>query len=226
MKNIVVFASGNGTDLQAIMDACDKGVLDARVSAVISNNAGARALERARAAGIAAYHVSAVKSGEASSTADSATIIEVTALNHAGSSADAASPSESSAETTLRILDTHDADIVFLAGYLRKIDPLVLERYHNRIFNIHPALLPKYGGKGMYGIHVHEAVIKAGEKESGVTIHRVNEEYDTGDIVAQTIVPVLEGDTAESLAARVLAREHEFIVEVLREIISGAIALG
>jgi len=196
MKNIVVFASGSGSDLQAIMDACDKGVLDARVSAVISNNAGARALERARAAGIAAYHVSA------------------------------ASSSGSSAETTLRILDTHDADIVFLAGYLRKIDPLVLERYHNRIFNIHPALLPKYGGKGMYGIHVHEAVIKAGEKESGVTIHRVNEEYDTGDIVAQTIVPVLEGDTAESLAARVLAREHEFIVEVLREIISGAIALG
>ena len=204
-KNIVVFASGNGSDLQAIMDACDKGILDARVCAVISNNAGAKALERARGAGIDAYHVSAGKVGDGAS-----------------GKAGLGPP----AETILRILDAHDADIVFLAGYLRKLDPLIIEKYHNRIFNIHPALLPKYGGKGMYGIHVHEAVIRAGEKESGVTIHRVNEEYDAGDIVARTTVPVMDGDTAETLAVRVLEREHGFIVEVLRDIIRGAIPLG
>ena len=102
----------------------------------------------------------------------------------------------------------------------------ILEKYHNRVFNIHPALLPKYGGKGMYGIHVHRAVIEAHEAETGVTIHRVNAEYDSGEIVAQTKVPVMADDTAEILAARVLEREHEFLVEVISDIVDGKIALG
>ena len=102
----------------------------------------------------------------------------------------------------------------------------VLEKYDNRIFNIHPALLPKFGGKGMYGIKVHNAVISAGETETGVTIHRVNAEYDSGEIVAQTKVPVLENDTAEILADRVLQREHEFLVEVISDIVNGKIKLG
>jgi len=218
MKNIVVFASGNGTDLQAIMDACDKGVLNARVCAVISDKPGAKALERARNAGIDAYHVSVAKSARGE-TEQSKSANERT---NASDRVNADAP----VEEVLNILATHKTDIIFLAGYLRKIDPRILEKYQNRVFNIHPALLPKYGGKGMYGIHAHEAVIRAGDKESGVTIHRVNEEYDAGDIVARTIVPVEDGDTAETLAARVLEREHEFIVEVLGDIIDGKILLG
>jgi phosphoribosylglycinamide formyltransferase-1 len=220
MKNIVVFASGGGTNLQAIMDACEKGALNARVSAVVSNNKNSFALERARAAGVDAYHVSVAKS-ENPSVAASAKVD-----GDEGSALSAPVLSATSAETMLRILEDHDADIVFLAGYLRMIDPLILSRYHNRVFNIHPALLPKYGGKGMYGLNAHKAVLEAGDKVSGVTIHRVNEVYDAGDIIARTIVPVEIGDTAETLAARVLAREHEFIVEVLADIISGAILLG
>jgi hypothetical protein len=99
-------------------------------------------------------------------------------------------------------------------------------RYNNRIFNIHPALLPKFGGKGMFGMNVHTAVIEAKESETGVTIHRVNAEYDSGKIVAQTTVPVLERDTLETLAARVLEREHEFLVEVIADIVNGKIPLG
>ncbi len=102
----------------------------------------------------------------------------------------------------------------------------VLEKYNNRIFNIYPALLPKFGGKGMYGMNVHTAVIEAKESETGVTIHRVNAEYDSGEIVAQTTVPVLESDTPEILAARVLAREHEFLVEVISDITKEKITLG
>jgi len=196
--NIAVFASHNGTDLQAIIDACASGRLNAAVCAVISNNGGSMALQRAEKAGIANYLANAKQFGDEDALIDK----------------------------LLEILDGHHADIVFLAGYLKKMGRKVLQKYHNRVFNIHPALLPKYGGEGMYGIRVHQAVIDAGDKQSGITIHRVNDVYDEGEIVAQTTVPVLEGDTAESLAARVLAREHIFIVETLDKIISGEIALG
>lgn len=124
------------------------------------------------------------------------------------------------------ILNKVKLEMIFLAGYMRMLHASVLEKYHNRIFNIHPALLPKFGGKGMYGMNVHSAVIEAKENETGVTIHRVNAEYDSGEIVAQTTVPVLESDTPESLAARVLEREHEFLVEVISNIVNGEITLG
>ncbi len=126
----------------------------------------------------------------------------------------------------LKVLGDHRVDMIFLAGYMRMLYISVLEKYNNRIFNIHPALLPKFGGKGMYGMNVHKAVIEAGEKESGVTIHRVSAEYDSGKIVAQTTVAVIDGDTAEILAARVLEREHEFLVEVISDISEGKIVLG
>lgn len=109
---------------------------------------------------------------------------------------------------------------------MRLLHISILEKYDNRIFNIHSALLPKFGGKGMYGMNVHIAVIEAKEKETGVTIHRVSAEYDSGEIVAQTIVPVMEIDTPETLAARVLEREHEFLVEVISDIVDGKIKLG
>jgi len=193
VRNIAVFASGGGSDLQAIIDACKSGRLNAQVRVVVSNNSGSMALQRARDEGIAAFHFSAKLIGDPG------------ALEK-------------------RILETlleHEIDLVFLAGYLKKMGPTVLRAYENRIFNIHPSLLPKYGGEGMYGINVHKAVLEAAETETGITIHRVSAEYDTGEIIAQRKVPVLDGDTPETLAARVLAQEHVFIVEVLSKILAG-----
>jgi len=193
VRNIAVFASGGGSDLQAIIDACKSGRLNAQVRVVVSNNSGSMALQRARDEGIAAFHFSAKLIGDPG------------ALEK-------------------RILETlleHEIDLVFLAGYLKKMGPTVLRAYENRIFNIHPSLLPKYGGEGMYGIKVHKAVLEAAETETGITIHRVSAEYDTGEIIAQRKVPVLDGDTPETLAARVLAQEHVFIVEVLSKILAG-----
>ena len=184
--------------MQAIIDGCKGGKIRASVVAVISNNADSMALKRAAKEEIPGYHLSAKKCGS----------------------------EEALAGEILAVLAEHRADMIFLAGYMRLLHPSILEKYDNRIFNIHPALLPKYGGKGMYGIRVHTAVLEAGEKETGVTIHRVSAEYDSGEIVAQTKVPVEEGDTPESLAARVLEREHSFLVEVLAEICEGKIPLG
>lgn len=196
--NITVFASHGGSDMQAIIDGCKAGKINAKVVAMIGNNADSKAMERARNEGIDNY-----------------------CLSHK----EITNPDELE-RRMLEVLESHHTDFIFLAGYMRKLGDNILRRYENRVFNIHPALLPKYGGKGMYGIHVHEAVIAAGEKVSGVTIHRVNEQYDSGDIVAQTEVPVMVGDTAETLAARVLEREHEFLVEIVGKIAAGEIPLG
>lgn len=196
--NIAVFASHGGSDLQAIIDGCKSNKINAEVVAVISNNGDSMALRRALNEGVPAYHLSAKKFGS----------------------------EETLAKEILAVLTTHKVDMIFLAGYMRMLHITVLEKYNNRIFNIHPALLPKFGGKGMYGMNVHTAVIEAKEKETGVTIHRVNAEYDSGEIVAQTKVPVLENDTPEILAARVLEREHSFLVEVLSDISDGKISLG
>jgi len=190
MKNIVVFASHNGSDLQAVIDGCREGKIAGRVAAVISNNNDAYALKRAGIAGIDGFCL------------NSALYPDETLFDR----------------KTLEVLEKYDADIIFLAGYLKKIGPLVLQKYENRIFNIHPALLPKYGGRGMYGMNVHKAVIEAGEEFTGVTIHKVTADYDAGGIVKQAKIPVLKDDTPGTLAARVLELEHRFIVEVLSEI--------
>jgi len=193
--NIAVFASHNGSGLQAIIDACNSGRLNAKVCAVFSNNSSSMALQRARDNNIPAYHMSQKVYGD---TLDSA---------------------------QLEALEKNEAQVIFLAGYLKKLGPIVLDVFENRVFNIHPSLLPKYGGKGMYGINVHTAVLEAGETETGITIHRVNTKYDDGEIIAQRKVPVLEGDTPELLAARVLAKEHTSIVETL-EVIFTIVASG
>ena len=196
--NIAVFASHGGSDLQAIIDGCKDNKINAKVVAVISNNGDSMALQRAKNENIPAYHMSAKKYGS----------------------------EEVLAEELLKVLVEYNVDMIFLAGYMRMLHVSVLEKYNNRIFNIHPALLPKFGGKGMYGMNVHNAVIEAGETETGVTIHRVNAEYDSGEIVAQTKVNVMENDTLEILAARVLEREHQFLVEVISDISEGKIILG
>ena len=185
MKRIAVFASHGGSNLQAIIDGCCAGKINAEVVVVISNNQDAYALERAKNAGIPGICINKKINGNS--------------LN----------------EEMLRLLILHNVDMVFLAGYLKKLPNNILREYKDRIYNIHPSLLPKYGGKGMFGVNVHKAVLEAGEKESGATIHKVVGEYDTGEIISQKKVPVLDGDTPDTLAKRVLEAEHELIVETL-----------
>ena len=195
---IGVLASHGGTNLQAIIDACASGALDADVAVVISNSSRARALARARQAGLPGYHLSTV-------------------THPLPEDLDRAI-----AET----LAKHGVDLVVLAGYMRLLGPRTLAQYTGRILNIHPALLPKFGGQGMYGDRVHEAVLAAGDMETGVTIHVADEEYDRGPTVAQRRVPVLEGDTVESLRERVLEQEHQLLVETLQKIAQGEIDLA
>lgn len=187
MSKIAVFASHNGSDLQAVIDGCKCGAIPAEVCLVISNNSASFALERARREGIPTRHISSKTHPDEAAFAQALT----EALEEAGT------------------------DMVMLCGYMKKMPEAVIERYEGRIFNIHPALLPKHGGPDMYGIHVHEAVIREGDTETGVTIHRVSNVIDGGEIIAQTRVPVLTDDTPETLAARVLEREHTFLVEVV-----------
>lgn len=183
--------------MQSVLDACAAGRLRATPVVVISNNSKAYALERGRQAGLAAVHLS------------SATHPAPEALDQA----------------IAACLREHAVDLVMLVGYMKHIGPAVLRAYRGRILNIHPALLPKFGGEGMYGHHVHEAVLAAGERESGASVHLVDEAYDHGTVLAQRRVPVLAGDTAEMLAARVLAEEHRLLVEVVEGIETGRIAL-
>ena len=195
--NIGFLASHNGSSMQAIIDACKFGVLQANPVVVISNNGCSRALIRAEQEGIAGYHLSG-KTHPDQGTLD---------------------------RTVLAILLRHSVDIVVLAGYMKKLGPRTISHYSGCILNIHPALLPKYGGKGMYGLRVHEAVIAAGERETGVSIHVVDAEYDTGPIIAQAHVPVKPTDTPEVLAKRVLLNEHTFFSEVLQRIVTGELRL-
>jgi phosphoribosylglycinamide formyltransferase 1 len=127
-----------------------------------------------------------------------------------------------------RVLDALEGaqiDVIALAGFLRKLPVAVVERYRHKIVNVHPALLPSFGGKGMYGHHVHEAVVAYGCKVSGCTVHFVDAEYDTGPILLQRTVPVLDNDTPEELAARILPEEHSAYIEALGYLAEGRIAV-
>ena len=192
-----VLASHGGTNLQAIIDACADGALDAEVRVVISNNSRSRALERARRANIPTAHLSSV------------------------THPDPARLDSAIADT----LASHSVQLVALAGYMKKLGPRTLARYRARILNIHPALLPKFGGRGMYGERVHAAVIAAGERVSGASVHLVDAEYDQGPVIAQAEVPVLPGDTPAALAARVLEQEHTLYPRAIRRIASGHLDL-
>jgi len=196
--NIGFLASHGGSNMQAIIDACKAGRLSAVPVVVISNNGESRALERARNEAIPSYYLS----GKTHPDPDG--------LDQA----------------ILDVLILHGVDVVALAGYMKKLGPKTLAHFRGRILNIHPALLPKHGGKGMYGIRVHEAVITAGETESGVTVHLVTEEYDRGPILAQVRVPVMPGDTPETLAERVLVQEHILYPATLQRIATGDIVLS
>jgi len=190
-----VFASGSGTNLQAIIDAVEDGKLDAEIGLVLSNKSDAYALKRA-----IVHHIPDV-------------YISSKDFNHR----------DEFVNEMIGILDEHNIDFIALAGYLRKVPPEVVEKYRNRITNIHPALLPSFGGKGMYGIRVHRAVLEYGCKVTGVSVHIVDNEYDHGAIVAQRCVPVNEQDTPETLAKKVLAIEHRLYPEVLQWFAQGRV---
>ena len=187
MKNIVVFASGSGSNFQSIIASIQDGKLNACIAGLISNKERIKALDRAKEFGIP-FVVLSEKEFEDYSKYELALLDQ---------------------------LKSWKPDLLVLAGYLKKVPPSVIQAYQNRILNIHPSLLPKYGGKGFYGLKVHAAAIEAGESVSGCTIHIVSEKYDDGPILAQTEVPVLKNDAPETLATRILKQEHKLYPKVI-----------
>ena len=204
LSNILVLVSGGGTNLQALLDAEKAGLFGinpvgkgARITAVLSDRDGAFALERAKAAGIPAF-------------------TEKPDLR-----LPKAERRRELSDRILHICREKKIDLIVYAGFLSILAGDIMEEYSGRMINIHPSLLPKFGGQGMYGMKVHQAVLDAGETESGCTVHIVNSEIDSGKILLQRKVPVLPGDTPESLAERVLKEEHIAIVEGTRMMIGG-----
>ena len=180
---VAVLASGQGSNLQSLLDAFSGPTSPATITLVVSNRAAAGALGRAAAAGLA-----------------TATIAE----------------DGQDTARLLALLDEHAIDLVVLAGYLKRVPDPVVAAYRGRLLNVHPALLPAFGGTGMYGRRVHEAVLASGARVSGPTVHLVDARYDHGRIVAQWPVPVAPGDAPEALAARVLEAEHHLLPAVVR----------
>jgi phosphoribosylglycinamide formyltransferase-1 len=195
--NLGFLASGRGSNMQAVIDACKAGRIQARPGVVISNNSRSGAIERAKREGIPHAHLSSV------------THPNLDQLDQA----------------MLDTLLSYKVDLVLLVGYMKRIGWRTLEQYAGRMLNIHPALLPRFGGQGMYGTRVHEAVLAAGERVTGVTIHLVDAEYDRGQILAQRQVPVMPDDTPELLAHRVLKHEHSLLVDTVAQIAAGELVL-
>ncbi|MES2592543.1 MAG: phosphoribosylglycinamide formyltransferase [Bacteroidota bacterium] len=189
MKNIAIFASGEGTNAQNIIDYFKSGTLGLQVTLVISNNPKANVLNRAKNAGVSTYIV------DRNSFYESDQVID--------------------------ILKSANIDLIALAGFLWKIPEHLIQNFTNKIINIHPALLPKYGGKGMYGMNVHKAVVDAKEKQSGISIHFVNENYDEGQLISQHTCTIEDADTPEILAQKIHQLEQEFFPKVICELFAG-----
>ncbi|MBN2417666.1 phosphoribosylglycinamide formyltransferase [bacterium] len=195
---IAVFASGRGSNFTAIAEAADRGTLKADIGLLVVSDPEAGAIAVAESFGIP---VAAVCRKEFDRR--EAYVTRLIALMH-----------------------EHDIDFIALAGYMKKIPPELISLYAQRITNIHPGLLPAFGGRGMYGRHVHEAVLDYGCKVTGVTIHLVDEHYDHGPVIAQECVPVLSGDTPEVLAKRVLEVEHRLYPAVLACFADGRVRIS
>jgi len=195
MMKLGFLASHNGSSLRAIVAAIEAGALAAEARLVVSNRKAAPALDFAREHGISTAFIPTV-------------------TDPAGAD-----------EHLARALRGANADLVILSGYLRKLGPRTLTAFNGRILNIHPALLPRHGGKGMYGRRVHEAVLAAREAISGATVHLVDEEYDHGAVVARAEVAVLPQDTAASLESRVMAAEPGLFLATLQDLASGRLIL-
>ena len=187
---LAIFASHTGTTAQAVIDALGDRRIDGTVVVLIANNPNAEALTRAAAAGIPTVVI------------NSRTHPDQKAFD----------------EAVLEAVRRADATHILLAGYMKKLGPPTVRAFEGRVFNSHPALLPAFGGRGMYGDRVHEAVLAAGAPRTGATVHRVTDDYDAGEIVAQVEVPVLPGDEVGSLGERVRAAERALVVDVLAEL--------
>jgi phosphoribosylglycinamide formyltransferase-1 len=187
MKNIAIFASGNGSNAEEIIRYFEKRS-DSHVRLVFTNNQEAKVLERAKRLGVETVTFSR---NQFYST------IEI-----------------------LEILNQQKIDLIVLAGFLWLIPGYLLQNFQKRIINIHPALLPKYGGKGMYGSKVHESVIKSGDAESGITIHYVNEFYDDGQIIFQARCPVEPSETVDSLANKIHELEHKYFPVLVDQVLA------
>jgi phosphoribosylglycinamide formyltransferase-1 len=194
---LAVFASGGGTTFQAMLDAIEQGDLDAEARLCVSDRPDAGALDRAREHGVetAVVRPAAYDTPSAFGTA------------------------------LLDRLRSRDVSFVALAGYLRKVPPNVVDAFRGRMTNLHPALLPAFGGAGMYGMRVHRAVLDYGAHWSGATVHLVDEEYDHGPIVLQEPVPVYADDTPDALADRIQPVEHRLYVDALRLFARGRVRL-
>jgi len=191
-------ASHNGSNVKAILENINSGYLKAKANIVISNNPNAGVLEIAKANNIPAVCLNSKNYPEKYNSLD---------------------------ETLLATLQEHEVNLIVLAGYMKKISPIIINSYKNRILNIHPALLPKYGGQDMYGEFVHQAVLKSNNTETGATIHIVTPDYDEGRILAQCKVPRYQNDTVQTLSQRVLKFEHVLYSQVLKDIELGLINL-
>lgn len=186
MKRLAIFASGNGSNAQSIIEYF-KGSTSVHVAIIISNKKDAYVLERAKKEGVPSLLIQRQSFYES--------------------------------DEVIKTLHDQKIDFIILAGFLWLIPASLIAAYPNRIINIHPALLPAYGGKGMYGKYVHEAVIKAKEKESGISIHLVNEHYDEGTLLFQASCPVTEVDTPDSLAQKIHVLEHAHYPRVIEQTI-------
>jgi formyltetrahydrofolate-dependent phosphoribosylglycinamide formyltransferase len=191
LKRIVVFASGSGSNFQSILDSIQSGSLPVHCTGLICDREGIYAIDRAQQADIPVYVIRRRDFDDVSEYALSLV-------------------------ATLQALDP---DLIVLAGYLSKVPEMVVANWAGRIINIHPALLPKFGGKGFYGLKVHQAVIDSSETESGCTVHFVDEVYDHGSVIEQAVVPVLPDDTPESLQLRVLEQEHSLLPKVIHDLL-------
>ncbi|WP_043183130.1 phosphoribosylglycinamide formyltransferase [Streptomyces sp. NRRL F-5123] len=187
---VAVLVSHTGSNLRALYEASKEPAAGYEIALVISNNSGSRGLAFARGHGIPAAHLSG------------RTHLDPGSLDDA----------------VLALLDAHRTDLVVTAGYMKKVGPRTLAAYAGRIVNVHPALLPRHGGPGMYGAAVHQAVLDSGDRVTGPSVHYVTAEYDAGEVIARREVPVLPDDTAESLAGRVLEQEHLLLPAVVRAI--------
>lgn len=190
MKNIAIFASGSGSDMQSVIDGVKSGLIDGAVKLVITNKNGIFAIDRAKAESIPCKVFTLKEYGD-HETRDKAILAELKAAN---------------------------IDLIVLAGYLSIVTPVLVNEYERRIINIHPSLIPRHCGVGYYGIKVHESVIAGGDTQSGATVHFVDCGADTGEIIEQVIVPVLSGDTPESLQKRVLEQEHILLPNVVAKL--------
>ncbi len=192
---IGIIASHGGSNAQIIIDAINNRKLNAEISLIISNNSHSKVLEKARNLELPWIHLSGK-----------------TNPNNLD-------------DAFLEVLKKFDVNLVCLAGYMKKLGPKTISAYNNKILNIHPSLLPKHGGKGMYGMKVHESVLHSKDKTTGATIHLINSEHDKGKIIAQKELLILPNDNVNSLSNRVLKLEHKIYIETLQKIISGQIII-